>query len=108
MPAVYSMQLHGLPQDFESFCGYSPDETNTILSALMQIWRSNDFIYDVTAEFIRSELELDSVTAEMLIVKVGATLETLGNEVREFAKSGRLSRWMVRDNCILLELDDVD
>lgn len=108
MPAVYSMQLHGLPETFQEFCGYSYDETHAILSQLVVLWRSNDYIYDVTVEFIRSEMELDSVTAEMLIVQASESLEAIGNEIREFAKSGRLYRWMIRDHCILLELDDVD
>jgi hypothetical protein len=108
MPAVYSIQLHGLPRAFEECCGYSPDEVNAALCAMMHIWRANDNVYDITTEFIRSEMELDSVYAEMFIVKVAGPLEMIGREVRDFALSGRLSRWMVRDNCILLELDDVD
>lgn len=77
-----------------------------ILSGLLWVWKLNEFHADLTIEYIFTELDLDPLVAQMLILEAGPYMTELGNIVRAYALSGRLIRWNVNAYVILLELDD--
>jgi hypothetical protein len=77
-----------------------------ILSGLLWVWKLNEFHADLTIEYIFTELDLDPLAAQMLILEAGPYMTELGNVVRAYALSGRLIRWNVTPYVILLELDD--
>ena len=85
---------------------FSQDEMVTILFALIQLWKLNDFHSDVTVEYILTELDLEPLMAQMLILEAGCYMTELGNIVRAFALAGRLIRWDVTPYVILLEIEN--
>lgn len=86
--------------------GFSQDERVSILFALIQLWKLNDFHSDITVEYILTELDLEPLAAQMLILEAGCYMTELGNIVRGFAVAGQLIRWDVTPYVILLELED--
>jgi hypothetical protein len=102
---IQSVSL-GLIPDYFHQCGFTDAETKTILSMMMQLWRCNDHNYDLTCEFIRTEIDLDELTAQTFIVLCINELYEIAEQVRAIALTGKLQRWTVCDYVILLELDE--
>lgn len=96
----------GLIPDYFHQAGFTAAETKTILSMMMQLWRCNDHNYDLTCEFIRTEIDLDEMTAQLFIVLCINELYAIAEHVRALALTGKLQRWIVCDHVILLELDE--
>lgn len=102
---IQSVSLGQIPDYFHQ-CGFTTAETNTILSMMVQLWRLNDLHYDLTCEFIRTEIDLDEMTAQLFIVLCISELVTIATLIREAALTGRLQRWYINEYVILLEFDD--
>ena len=106
MPVLQTISLAHLFKAFKDHCGYTQDEVVTIITNLLPYWVYNDFIYDITAEFIRSEMDLDTLTAETFLLEVGRPLAEIGEMIRQMHLNSSLIRWSVRDYVIVLEMND--
>lgn len=84
------------------------DEVTCILTILVGIWRSNDNGYDITCEYIRTEMDLDEIRAQFLINESIHMLAPIADEIRALSLTGRLIRYNVLGNVIILEVDDAD
>lgn len=105
MSRIVTIPLGKLPKSFLRM-DIDQNQMIAILSGLLWVWKLNDFHTDLTIEYIFTELDLDPLVAQMLILEAGPYMTELGNIVRAYALSGRLIRWNVNAYVILLELDD--
>ena len=104
MSKIVTVPLGKLPMIFNR-TGFNQDEMVSILFALIQLWKLNDFHSDMTVEYILTELDLEPLAAQMLILEAGCYMTEVGNIVRAFALEGRLIRWNVTPYVILLEIE---
>lgn len=100
-----TLALGNVTAIFTNF-GYSEAERIGILSMMVSIWRCNDENYELTDEFIKTEMDLDEVTASLFSTATLFYLNDLASQIRELALSGKLVRWLVTEHVIILELDN--
>jgi hypothetical protein len=70
--------------------------------------RTNEETYleDIISEFIRTEMDLDPLQAQIFILEALPTLLDIGTQFRRLALTGHLLRYDVFGYTILLEVDD--
>jgi hypothetical protein len=88
--------------------GFHPNETTNLLTLLMGLCRYNEVEYlpSVIAEFIRTEMDLDPLHSQILILDALPTLVDVGTQFRRMAATGCLQRYVVHQHIILMEVDD--
>lgn len=104
MSQIVSLPLGKIPAIFKRL-GFSQDEMVCVLFGLIQVWRHNDHYTDMTVEYVFTEMDLDPLVGQILILEAGCYMTELGNIVRTYALSGRLIRWNVLGYLILLEIE---
>lgn len=107
MSKVNSIPLGSLPAVFNR-CGFSTDEMVAILNMMMSYWAHNDESADITAEFIRSELDAEAYIVQTMISEGLPELANIASLVRQAFLTGRLIRWNVFSYIILLEFENDD
>lgn len=107
MSKVNSIPLGSLPGVFAN-CGFSTDEMVAVLNMMMHYWAHNDESSDITAEFIRCELDVEPFAVQTMISEGLHELAGIAYLVRQAFLTGRLIRWNVLSYIILLELEDDD
>ena len=105
MHTTKSIPLGKIPSCFEQ-CDFTEDETVSIMSSLVQLWRFNDHPYDMTCEYINTELDLEDTMAGMLIVYSIDALMEVAAQIRALALSGKFRRYSVFLYTIIVELDN--
>lgn len=102
-----SLPIYDIPKHFKEL-DFTTKEMMDILFGLIYIWRHSELVEDITNEFIFSELDLDPLIAQVLILSIGPKLTAIGNAIRDLALTGRLVTWKVTPYLILLELEHED
>lgn len=102
--ALVTVPLGSIQAKFDQ-AGFSTHAFVTILTGLIMIWRSNDFISHITHEVVFTELDLDTLSAQMLWNNVGTELVEVGNTVRNYAQTNKLVRWTTLPHTLLLEIE---
>lgn len=102
---VKTLPLGNLTAIFTNF-GYSEAQRMAILSTMVYLWRVNDSNYSLTEQFIKTEMDLDEVTASMFCNAALYYLNDLAVQIRELTLSGSLLRWLVTEHVIILELNN--
>lgn len=105
MSRIVTIPLGRLPAIFKRLA-FGPDESVSILTSLIRVWRANDYRVDLTIEFIFSEMDLDPLAAQMLHLEAGNYMTDIGRQIRALVVAGRLIRWDVSPYVILLEIED--
>jgi len=107
MSRARSIPLGVLPTIFKKF-GYLDGEVTTLLTILLMMCRTNEETYleDIISEFIRTEMDLDPLQAQIFILEALPTLLDIGTQFRRLALTGHLLRYDVFGYTILLEVDD--
>jgi hypothetical protein len=88
--------------------GFHPAEITNLITLLMGVCRYNEveYIPSVIAEYIRTEMDLDPLHAQILILDALPMLLDVGTQFRRMAATGCLQRYVVHSHIILLEVDD--
>jgi hypothetical protein len=107
MSRARSIPLGVLPTIFKKF-GYLDGEVTTLMTILLMMCRTNEETYleDIISEFIRTEMDLDPLQAQIFILEALPTLLDIGTQFRRLALTGHLLRYDVFGYTILLEVDD--
>jgi len=107
MSKTYGLALGCIPIAFGSR-GFHPNETCNLVTLIMGVCRYNEepYIPGMIAEFIRTEMDLDPLHAQILILDALETLVDVGMQFRRVAATGYLQRYVVHPHTILLEVDD--
>lgn len=100
-----TLPMGTLPALFDK-CGFNIQETTFIISTMIGYWVYNDHNYDVTAEFIRSELELNDLSAQVLINEAMPQLMEMAQQIRQLQLAGVLYRWNVLAFAVVVEIED--
>lgn len=107
MSRMMSVPLQDIPKHFKAL-DFTTKEMLDILFGLVYVWRHSELIEDITNEYIFSELDLDPLAAQMLILNIGPKLSAIGTCIRDYSLAGRLISWKVKPYLILLELEHED
>lgn len=102
---IKSISLGNLPNIFMLY-GFFNDEVNCIFQILISLWKCNDNNYDLTCEYIRTEMDLDELRAQLLINDTAFHLNVVATQIRNVALTGKLIRYNVIGSVILLEVND--
>lgn len=86
--------------------GYTEHEMLNIVFGMIEAWKMPGMPVTVTVEDVLSEMDLEPLTATMLIMQVGDLLTEVVNHVRAYADSMELISWKVLPYAILLEIVD--
>jgi len=100
-----TLPMGTLPVIFEK-CGFNIQETTFVISSMIGYWAHNDHNYDVTAEFIRSELDLNDLSAQVLINEAMPQLMEMATQIRQLQLAGSLYRWNVLAYAVVVEIED--
>lgn len=107
MITVKTIWLKNVADIFSNY-GFFNDEVNCILAILINLWKYNDDNYDITCEYIRTEMDLDEVRAQLLINESIHLLLDPANQIRLLYRTGKLIRYNVIGSVIILEVEDAD
>lgn len=77
-----------------------------ILTGLIYLWKYNYLYEEITSEFILTELDLEPLAAQILLLEIGSYLNEVGNCIRQYVTQGRLISWNVQHYIILLEIEN--
>lgn len=107
MSKTFGLALGCIPIAFGN-CGFHTNEITNLVTLLMGVCRFNEepYIPGVIAEFIRTEMDLDPLHAQILILDALGELVEIGMQFRRVAATGFLQRYVVHPHIILLEVDD--
>lgn len=107
MSKTFGLALGCIPIAFGSR-GFHSNETTNLITLLMGVCRYNEeqYIPGVISEFIRTEMDLDPLHAQILILDALPALVDVGMQFRRVAATGCLQRYVVHPHIILLEVDD--
>lgn len=86
--------------------GYTEHEMLNIVFGMIEVWKMPGMPTSVTVEDVLSEMDLEPLTATMLIMQAGGLLTEVINHVRAYADSMELISWKVLPYAILLEIVD--
>lgn len=86
--------------------GFTTQNVLTYLDILIPLWRANDNLYSVTANFIRDGVMMEPLQAQLLIAETIYYWYPIAQQIRNEAVNGRLIRWVVMTHVILLELEE--
>lgn len=105
MSRYVTIPLNSIPTAFKR-ADFTPKEMADILTGLIYLWKYNYLYEEITVEFILTELDLEPLAAQILILEIGAYLTEIGNCVRMYVTQGRLVSWSVQHYIIILEIED--
>jgi len=99
-----SVSLAEIPKILSSY-DFDMNEIKTILSMLVHLWKCNqqELHYDLTKEFIEVELDLDSLSAQTLVLDSMSSLMTIATQVHQALNDSTVTGWSIHDYVILLE-----
>jgi hypothetical protein len=107
MSKILSIPLGVLPMVFKKI-GFTPGEMTTLIGMLLMLCRHNEHrhLEELLSEFIRTEMDLDPLHAQIFILESLPCLLDIGKSFREVCLTGSLIRYNVIGYSILLEVDN--
>lgn len=107
MSKTFGLALGCIPTAFGSR-GFHTNETTNLITLIMGVCKYSEppYIPGVIAEFIRTEMDLDPLHAQILILDALGELVEVAMQFRRVSATGFLQRYVVHPHIILLEVDD--